>query len=181
MNLINECIIKAQTIMGKTENLRSTEAVDKLRELIEKANTCLFITRLNSIPLSSRPMSTLKVDENGLIWFFSKVDSDKNMHIKQDDRVQLFYAHASSSEYLSLYGRAEILTDRREIDELWNPLAKVWFDGKDDPTLTILKVTPEDGHYWDTRSNKMVQLLKLAVGAIIGKPLDDGLEGNIRI
>lgn len=167
--------------MGNTENLRSIEAVQKITELINKANTCLFTTRLTSIPLSSRPMSTLKVDENGIIWFFSKVDSDKNMHIKQDDRVQLFYAHGASSEYLSLYGRAEIVTEHVVIRELWNPLAKVWFDGPEDPAITVLKITPEDGHYWDTKSNKMVQLLKLAIGAIIGKPLDDGLEGNIRI
>jgi len=167
--------------MGNTENLRSSEAVNKIKELIEKANVCLFTTKLSSAPLSTRPMSTLKVDENGIIWFFSKIDSDKNMDIKQDDRIQLFYLHSASSEYLSLYGRAEIITDRRMIDELWNPLAKVWFDGKEDPTLTILKITPEDGHYWDTKHSKMVQLLKLAVGAIIGKPLDDGLEGNIRI
>lgn len=167
--------------MGNTENLRSIEAVQKITELIRKANTCLFTTRLLSIPLSSRPMSTLKVDENGIIWFFSKVDSDKNMHIKQDDRVQLFYAHGTSSEYLSLYGRAEIVTEQAVIRELWNPLAKVWFDGPEDPAITVLKITPEDGHYWDTKSNKMVQLLKLAIGAIIGKPLDDGLEGNIRI
>lgn len=167
--------------MGNTENLRSIEAVQKITELIKKANTCLFTTRLTSIPLSSRPMSTLKVDENGIIWFFSKVDSDKNMHIKQDDRVQLFYAHGASSEYLSLYGRAEIVTEHVVIRELWNPLAKVWFDGPEDHAITVLKITPEDGHYWDTKSNKMVQLLKLAIGAIIGKPLDDGLEGNIRI
>jgi len=164
-----------------TENLRSSEAVDKIKELIEKETICLFTTKLSSVPLSSRPMSTLKVDENGIVWFFSKVDSDKNTHIKQDDRVQLFYTHSASSEYLTLYGRAEIVTDQRIIDELWSPLAKVWFDGKNDPTITVLKVTPEDGHYWDTKSNKMVQMLKLAIGAIIGKSLDDGLEGKIRI
>ncbi len=167
--------------MGNTENLRSVEAVEKINALIEKANVCLFTTRLGSAPLSSRPMSTLRVDENGIIWFMSKVDSDKNMHLKQDDRVQLFYTHSASSEYLTLFGRAEVIVDRRMIDELWNPMARIWFEGKDDPTITLLKVTPEDGHYWDTKSNKMVQLLKLAIGAIIGKPLDDGLEGNIRI
>lgn len=167
--------------MGNTENLRSLEAIEKLRELIEKATVCLFTTRLTSVPLSSRPMSTLRVDENGLIWFFSRIDSDKNMHIRQDDRVQLFYTHSASSEYLTIYGRASIITDPRIIADLWNPLAKVWFEGKDDPAISVLCITPEDGHYWDTKSNKMVQLLKLAIGAIIGKPLDDGLEGNLRI
>jgi general stress protein 26 len=181
MALNMKLYIKNIYTMGNTENLRSIEAIDKVKDLIEKANICLFTTNLNSTPLSSRPMSTLKVDENGIIWFFSKVDSDKNMHIKQDDRVQLFYSHSASSEYLTLFGRAEIITDQRIIHDLWNPLAKIWFDGKEDPTITVLKVTPEDGHYWDKKSNKMVQMLKLAIGAITGKPLDDGLEGNIRI
>lgn len=167
--------------MANTEDLRSSEAIEKVKKLIERANVCMFTTKLTTVPLSSRPMSTLKVDDNGLIWFFSKVDSDKNRDIKLDDRIQLFYAHPDSSEYLTIYGRAEIVVDKQTISDLWNPLAKVWFDGKEDPTLTVLKITPEDGHYWDTKNNKMIRLLKLAVGAIIGKPLDDGQEGNIRI
>lgn len=168
--------------MGSTENLRSTEAIKKIQELAEAANTCLFTTNLTKIPLSARPMSTSKIDDDGSMWFFSRVDSDKNTDIKQDNRVQLFYANTGSSEFLSVYGTAEISSDPAKIEELWTPIAKAWFtEGKEDPTITLIKVTPEDGHYWDTKSGKIVSLLKIAVGAVIGKTMDNGLEGKVRI
>jgi len=168
--------------MGSTENLRSGEAIKKIQELAEAANTCLFTTNLTKIPLSARPMSTSKIEDDGSMWFFSRVDSDKNTDIKQDNRVQLFYANTGSSEFLSIYGTAEISTDPAKIEELWTPLAKTWFtEGKEDPAITLIKVTPEDGHYWDTKSGKIVSLLKIAVGAVIGKTMDDGLEGKVRI
>lgn len=168
--------------MGETKNLSFTEGIQKIKDLAEAANTCHFISNLTELPLNSRPMATQKVDDEGNIWFFSKNDSNKNMDISKDDRVQLLYANNSNYEYLSIYGNATIITDRNKIKELWTPIAKTWFhEGKDDPTITLIKVEPHDAHYWDTKSNKMVSLLKIAVGAIVGKTLDNGVEGEIHL
>ncbi len=96
--------------------------------------------------------------------------------------MQLLYANDGSSEYLSLFGTAEILKDQAKVEELWTPWAKTWFnEGKDDPTITLLKVKPQEGHYWDTKNNKMVQMAKIAVGAVTGKHLDDGVEGTMKL
>ena len=44
------------------------------------------------------------------------------------------------------------LSDGAKAEEMWSPIAKTWFhEGPRDPSLTILKVTPEDGYYWDTK------------------------------
>ena len=29
--------------------------------------------------------------------------------------------------------------------------ANAWFDGKDDPNVSILRIAPEDVYYWDTK------------------------------
>ena len=59
-------------------------------------------------------------------------------------------------------------------------MPKGWFnEGKDDPELSILRVHVADAYYWDTKSNRMIQLVKIAAGAVMGKPLDDGIEGQI--
>lgn len=165
--------------MGSTQNLYGAPAARKIKELAEKANTCLFITNLTQLPLDGRPMSTIKVDEEGYIWFFSKNNSEKNNDIMIDNRVQLFYANPDTSEYLSVYGVAKIMKDVKKTEELWNAYAKVWFEGKNDPTLTIIKVTPEQGHYWDNKNGKVIQLLKIMVGAITGKKTDDGEHGDL--
>lgn len=167
--------------MGETENLDRTEAAKKIKALAEKADTCLFTTNLTSLPLTTRPMSTRAVDEDGCLWFFSRNNSNKNQEITKDNRVQLFYANRSSSEFLSLYGRASILRDPAKAKELWSAFAKTWFnEGHDDPGLTLLKIEPDEAYYWDTKDGKMIKLLKIVGGAILGKEFDGGVEGKLK-
>ena len=168
--------------MGDYKNLSGKEALDKIRDLVEAENVCMFVTNLDSTPLNGRPMATQEVDEDGNIWFMSREDSDKNEDILIDSRVQLFYNNKSSAEYLSIYGEAEISRDRDKIDKLWSPLAKAWFnEGKNDPSITLLKVVPQDAYYWDTKSNKIISLIKIAAGAISGHEFDGGIEGRIKL
>lgn len=163
-------------------DLHSAEAIEKLKKLAEDSDICMFVTKLTEFPLSSRPMSTQKVDDEGNIWFMSGKDSDKNMHIAEDKRVHIFYQNKGNSEYLSVYGNAEISTDREKIKEMWTPIAKAWFEeGVDDPDITLIKVVPENAHYWDTKNNKMISFAKILVSMLTGKGNDDGVEGELDV
>ena len=168
--------------MGDVQNLTANDAVEKIREIAKDANICMFLTNLKKLPLDSRPMATQEVDDDGNIWFMSSKGSNKHVDINKDDRVQLFYSHTGNYEYLSVFGRAEIVNDRNKIEELWTPMAKTWFEeGKDDPDIELIKVIPEDAYYWDTKNSKMVSLIKFAMGSIGITPKDDGgIEGNLR-
>ena len=164
------------------ENLNAADAISKLQELVKNANICMFTTRLQHLPLNSRPMSTQKVDDDGNMWFLSPKDSAKNAEIEADNHIHLFYINNGNSEYLSVAGTAEILYDRQKIEELWNPIAKAWFtEGKDDPRISIIKVQPEQSYYWDTKHGKMVSLVKIAAAIISGKTMDDGVEGVLEV
>ena len=169
--------------MGEVKNLTADNAVEKIREIAKDANICMFVTDLSRLPLAGRPMATQEVDEEGNIWFMSDRSSDKNKEIDNDNKVQLFYSHTSNYEYLSIFGRAEIVNDHSKIKELWTPMAKTWFkEGKDDPNISLIKVIPEDAYYWDTKNNKMVSLVKFAMGAIGVTPKDDGgIEGKLKV
>ena len=168
--------------MGDVKNLTSAAAVDKIKELATGADICMFTTVLKKLPLTSRPMSTSKVDDEGNLWFFSKRSSEKNQEIASDNRVQLFYASKGSAEYLSVYGDAEIIIDKLKAEELWSSIAKAWFPGGvDDPEVSIIKVTPVDSYYWDTKHNKIVSLLKIASAMVTGSSNDDGVEGRITV
>lgn len=168
--------------MGDRKNLIDTNAIEKIRELAEDANICHFVTKLSGIPLSSRPMATQKVDDEGNIWFLSDKESDKNHDILEDERVQLFYSANSNYEYLSVYGTAEIIFDKEKIHEMWTNMAKAWFpEGEDDPAISLIKVMPEHGYYWDTKNNKIVSLFKIAKSIVTGKTDDDGIEGTLKV
>lgn len=165
------------------ENLAGSEAAKKMKALAESASSCFFCSNIKTgIPFSTRPMSVLKVDDEGNFWFLSSNDSKKNEEISRDPFVHLLFQGSSYSDFLNVYGIAEISTDKEKIKELWNPILKTWFTGGvDDERITVIKVDPTDGYYWDNKHGNAVAFVKQAYGAMVGKTLDDSIEGKLEI
>ncbi|WP_299181698.1 pyridoxamine 5'-phosphate oxidase family protein [uncultured Chryseobacterium sp.] len=162
-----------------TQNLTHLEAIKKIQELSTKAGICMFCTELEKVPINSRPMTLKEADDSGNLWFISSEASNKNFEIKEDRRVQLFFMNNGDSQYLSVYGIASIYTDQATIEEKWSAMAKPWFEGKDDPNISIIRVEPKESYYWDTKAGKLVTLLSFVAAAITGNKTDnsDGVEG----
>ena len=166
--------------MGDKKNLDHAESIEKIVELVNKIHVCMFCTKLQQAPFSSRPMGTMEADKDGNLWFFSNKDSDKNHEVEQNPQVQLLYSDPSNAEFICIFGNAEVLVDKEKAKELWKPLAKVWFqDGPEDANLGIIKVTPTEGHYWDTKHGRMVAFAHMLVGVVTGQTMDDGVEGQL--
>jgi len=164
------------------QNLSAQDAIDKLKELIKSESICFFCTQLTKQPITTRPMSTQKVDDHGNIWFMSSIKSNKNTEIGQDNMVQLFYSNPSSYEFLSVLGNATITTDREKIYEMWTPFAKAWFkDGKEDTNISLIKVTPQSAYYWDTKNNKMISMIQMFASMLTGSAPDGGVEGTLKV
>lgn len=166
------------------ENLFNAQAIEKLKELSEKARTCMFITKLEDrSPTNSRPMSLQECDKEGNLWFLSSKESGKNMQIEKDNAVQLYFMNSSDYEYLSIVGDAFIYDDKSTIEDKWSVFASAWFDGKEDPDVSVIRVTPSEVYYWDTKFGKFVTMLNFISVIIGGKKTDnsDGIEGKLKI
>lgn len=174
--------INANQPEDNIENLEGNEAWKKLKALAEKAETCFFCSNIKTgLPFSTRPMSPQKIDDNGDLWFLSSNDSHKNDEISHDPFVQLLFQSSNYSGFLNVYGIAEISEDKAKIDELWDPVLKVWFtEGKDDPRISVIKVSPTQGHYWDNKHGNAIAFVKQVAGAIVGKTYDDSIEGDLK-
>lgn len=178
MNSINE-----NQPENNYQDLNAGEAIDKIKTLAKKAGTCFFCTDIatgRSFP--TRPMAVQEVDDAGNLWFLSASDSHVNEEIGRSNAVQLLFQGSSYSDFLNIYGYAEITTDKSKIEELWKPDLKTWFtEGKDDPRITVIKVEPVEGYYWDTKHALPIAFIKRLAGAVLGKTLDDSIEGEIRV
>ncbi|GAB3774988.1 hypothetical protein GCM10028818_18480 [Spirosoma horti] len=165
------------------EDLIGSEAGKKIKELVDKSSTCFFCTGIKTgEPLQTRPMSVQKVDEKGNFWFLSANDSHKNATIQSDNNVQLLFQGSDYSDFLSIYGAATISTDKALIKELWEPILKAWFtEGVDDPRITVIKVNTLEAYYWDNKHGDAVAFVKTIAGAIMGKTLDDSIEGTLTV
>ncbi len=167
--------------MGDLKNLANKQAVSKLKELVNDIRICMFTTDLSSDGAHTRPMSTQDVDEQGDLWFFSGDSSNKNIELRESSDTELYYAHPGKEEYLYVKGKAEVIRDRDKIEEHWSPVVKAWFEGKNDPELSLIRVHPEHAYYWDTKNGKGVELIKIAKSMFSDKKEDDGIEGNLSI
>jgi len=165
------------------KNLFHEEAAEKIKELAEKAAICFFCTDIAADrPFAVRPMTAQKVDDEGNVWFLSAEDSHKNSQLSSDSHVQLLFQGSRHSDFMSLYGKAFISKDKEKIKELWQPLAKTWFtEGVGDPRITVIKVQPEDGYYWDTKHGTIAAFAKIIAGAVTGNTTDDSIEGKLKV
>lgn len=175
--------INQQQPEDNRKNLQGEEAVKKMKELTDKSKTCFFCTRSNNgTPMATRPMSVQQLDEEGNFWFLSASDSHKNAEIEKDNTVQLMFQGSAHSDFLTVDGKATISRDQNKIKELWEPIIKTWFTGGvDDPRITVIKVEPEHGYYWDNKHGNAVAGVKMLIGAAIGKTLDDSIEGDLNV
>lgn len=164
------------------KNLHANEAVKKLQDMVSDIRTCVMITSGKTGARASRPMAAVDTDHMGNIWFFTSIQSNKVKDIELDHFVQLVFAHPGKDSYLDVRGRANVITDQASIKDKWNPMIKAWFPGGvDDPEICLLQIKTDEVHYWDTENSKMVQVLKAAVSIVAGKPLVEGVHGELNV
>lgn len=172
--------IHQQQQESNRQDLSGADAVAKTKQLVDKARTCFFCTAPQEGSTGARPMSVQQVDEAGNLWFLSADDSHKNNEVTQNSAVTLYFQGSAQSDFLMLTGVANISRDRVKIKQLWEPIVKTWFtQGIDDPRITVIKVAPSQGYYWDTKHGKALAGAKMLIGAAIGKTLDDSIEGKL--
>lgn len=151
-------------------NHRDHEGAKKLFELIKDVKIAMMTTVDSDGTLNSRPMWNNDADENGDLWFFTKLHSPKTAEISKDNQVNLAYSDPSSQNYVSVAGKAEIVRDQAKINEKWNESLKTWFpNGKNDPEVALIRVHPEKGEYWDSPNSKMLHLYGYVKASLTGE------------
>jgi len=165
------------------KDLQGAEATKKIKELVDSAKTCFFCTSIQAgKPFATRPMSVQKLDDEGNFWFLSANDSHKNSELQADQHVQLLFQGSAHSDFLNIYGVATVSEDKEKIKELWEPILKTWFtEGVDDPRISVIKVDPSEGYYWDNKHGNAIAFVKMLAGAALGKTLDDSIEGKLNV
>jgi general stress protein 26 len=145
---------------------------DKLWALIKGMRTGMLVTQGEF--LHARPMGLLQKDFQGILWFFTDKNSPKAEEIKNNPEVCIAFGDSSADDFVSLTGYASFSDNRAKIDELWSPVAGVYFKGKDDPDLILLQIDVQRAEYWDSKSNKMVQIFEMIKAGLTGKQADLG-------
>lgn len=153
--------------MSDTSNSPRKEQ-QKVIDLVSKFQTAMLVTHGANGQLHARPMMVGAFDGRE-ITFLTAVDSNKATEISHDQRVSITFQ--GSGAYMSMTGYGRIERDTSEARKLWSPVNKAWFDGPDDPRLSVLRVTLETAEYWDNRGRS---LLRYAVDTVRSRLTQEG-------
>jgi general stress protein 26 len=170
---------------GKRFIMTHTAAEDsreKVWELIKDIKVAMLVTMDEQGHHYARPMVAQEPDEHHDLWFFTSIDSPKIREIETNPEVLLSYADPGDNAYVSISGRAHVVQDRAKIHELWSESLKAWWpDGKDDPDLALICVTPESAEYWDGPASTVVQAFGYLKAKITGEPERMGENRTVRM
>jgi len=157
------------------------EKVKKLAELIEAVKVgMLTTTDTQSGRLHSRPMNTQGGLDGDSVFFFTYQDANKVDEFKEDRQVNVAYADATKSRYVSLAGFAKLVTDRKLMERKWDPSLNAWFaDGLDTPGIALIQVRATEVQYWDAPNQTMLHLYGVAKAKLTGEPVHDAGENEV--
>ena len=159
---------------------QSNDELAKVARLIGDIKFAMLTTAAADGSLRSRPLSTLKMDSQASLWFFTSLTSPKMDEIRDNSQVNLTYARPDKQDYVSVSGSAEIVRDREKMKELWTAWIKPWFPkGIDDPDLVLLKVNLEEAEYWDAPGSAVMRTYGLAKAVATGNT--DALGSNAKV
>jgi general stress protein 26 len=164
-----------------TQNLNQIEAIEKYLELSRNIKTAMMLTELGKAPIHAIPMGSKEILDNGDVIFLSKSTSEHNANIEKNSETQLIFGDVTSKEFLSVYGTTEISRNTELIDKYYDKLDANWFESKNDPNLTVLIFSPQEGHYWDNKTNALITLAKLAYTKATGDETEVGVSGSLKM
>jgi general stress protein 26 len=166
-----------------TEARTRDENLQKLRELVKDIDFCMLSTLDENGDLHSRPMSSNgDIDPDGDIWFFTGLSSHKVSEVESSPKVNVSFADPDNQHYVSVSGKAQLVRDRKKIEELWKPEFKMWFpEGKDDPEIALLKISVEKAEYWDSPSSTIGYALSFVSSLVTGKQPDFGEHEQLQL
>ena len=158
----------------------TTTDFERVGELVAKARFAFVTTSATDGRLLSRPLAIQEREFDGDLYFFTMAPSAKTEQVAADSHVNV--SLQSGDDYLSIAGTASVTRDQAMIDELWNAHAAAWFEqGREDPSVALLKVHAESAEYWTMDSPKPVALLKYAKAIITGEQPDVATNRSVEL
>ena len=123
----------------------------------------------------ARPMTAQAEERRSPIWFFTAADNALVQQLGEGSgRAIAGFASKGHDLFATLHGTLALDGSRANVDRLWNPFIAAWYkDGKDDPTLRLLRLDASEAQIWLNENNLFAGLkMLLGIDPLSGAPAD---------
>jgi general stress protein 26 len=160
-------------------NSSGEQAERRFLELLRSFDFAMLVSHAANEQLHARPMAVAESGPDGSLWFLTAIDTAKTFEVAK--RPEILAVLQGSSKYLSVQGTAEISNDREHIKRLWKESFRVWFTGKDDPNIALIRLRPSAAEYWDSSGVEGLKFaLRFAKAYVTGEDLRDSVGKDVK-
>ncbi|QFT81411.1 hypothetical protein FIU89_12380 [Roseovarius sp. THAF27] len=152
---------------------------DDLRETLWKRLDKLQAGMLSTASAPPRPMAPTITDDDTAIWFITAKGTDIADAAAKGETCKFIAACPSAHLYADIDGALSVETSEAKLDEIWSPMAAVWFDeGRQDDDIVLVSMRPKKAAVWATDGDAK-SLFEFARASISNDTPDVGEHGTV--
>jgi len=112
-------------------------------DIVQKAHYCTFITIAEDGQPQARIVDPITPDASFRIWFATNPLTRKVHQVRRNPRVTLLCFDTSTSSYVTVLGRGELVTDSVEKQRHWKAdWANIYPQGAANDEFMLIRITP---------------------------------------
>lgn len=155
-------------------------SISKVTDIINDSHIGMFTTLNEDGALVSRPLAVQDVQDDGDMWFFTSANSSQAAHIRANPAVNVSFGRRT--EWVSIAGTAEVVTDRQKIHDMWNQVVEAWFpDGPETPEVVLLHVNSDSAEYWTSPGGTAATVLQWIKSKVTHSRMSVGESGTVEL
>ena len=160
--------------------MSDAESISKVTDIINDSHIGMFTTINETGALVSRPLAVQEVKDDGDMWFFTSSTTSQVAHIRANPAVNVSFG--KRTEWVSVAGTAEVVTDRQLIHDMWNQVVEAWFpDGPDTPEVVLLHVDSDSAEYWTSPGGTAATVLQWIKSKVTNSRMSVGDSGTVEL
>lgn len=122
--------------------MNKTKISEEVQRILNVSKVGVLSTSHNNVP-NSRYM--IFYHDETILYTKTDEDSPKVEEVESNPQAHILlgYEETKNKSFVEIRAKVEVIDDQETIDWLWENQDKTYFDSKNDPDLTVLKLIPE--------------------------------------
>lgn len=122
--------------------MNKAKVIKEIQKILDISKVGVLSTSHNNVP-NSRYM--VFYQDEAVLYTKTDEDSPKVEEVESNPQAHILlgYEETKNKSFLEIRAKVEVINDQETIDWLWETQDKTYFDSKNDPDLTVLKLNHE--------------------------------------
>ncbi|RXK41477.1 hypothetical protein M231_01185 [Tremella mesenterica] len=161
-----------------------TDKLTDLRGFLNNRKAVMLVTRSPKGDLHARCMAVAEITKDWKLRFIYDRESYKETEVENDDHVNVNADGMEKNQgWVSIAGRADVITDDNLIAKLYNPTLKAWFGdkgdgihdgGPTDPRMAVFQVKIDEIRHFHQKRTMIGTAVDVVASAVSGEVATPG-------